>query len=310
MYQLRIAHRLQLLLATRLKVGWVLVLAFGIAALLWATTSLWQSKTARALTQADIDAAVLHTLVTQELPSRTARAAAIIAPSVVHVLNIAEDEADTVTAQKPTEKKYDKKNDKKAPPPRANSSSPSADNDADLPRSGLGSGVVISEDGKILTNWHVVQGAKKIIVTFADGSRSPAILIGAQPENDLAILKAQTLPDDLQPATMGASSALRPGDEVVAVGFPFGIGPSVSAGVVSGLNRHFKSEGKILMKGLIQADAAANPGNSGGPLVNMQGEVVGIVTAILNPTQSRTFIGIVFAATIESAGAALGVPPF
>ena len=109
---------------------------------------------------------------------------------------------------------------------------------------------------------------------------------------------------------MGSSSSLQPGDEVVAVGFPFGIGPSVSAGVVSGLNRQFRSQSNSMMRGLIQADAAANPGNSGGPLVNMQGEVVGIVTAILNPTQSRTFIGILFAATIESAATGLGVPPF
>jgi S1-C subfamily serine protease len=101
-----------------------------------------------------------------------------------------------------------------------------------------------------------------------------------------------------------------PGDEVVAVGFPFGIGPSVSAGVISGMNREFRNEGASVLRGLIQFDAAANPGNSGGPLVNMSGEVIGVVTAILNPTSARTFIGIAFAATIESAGTALGVPPF
>jgi S1-C subfamily serine protease len=135
-------------------------------------------------------------------------------------------------------------------------------------------------------------------------------VIAVQPHNDLAVIKASRLPDDLQPATLGSSQNLQPGDEVVAVGFPFGIGPSVSAGVVSGLNRQFGSESKTMMRGLIQADAAANPGNSGGPLINMAGEVVGIVTAILNPTADRTFIGIVFAATIESAGSSLGIPPF
>ena len=107
------------------------------------------------------------------------------------------------------------------------------------------------------------------------------MVISTMPENDLAVIKPQKIPDDLQPATMGSSSNLLPGDEVVAVGFPFGIGPSVSAGVVSGLNRSFKPEGQMAMKGLIQFDAAANPGNSGGPLVNLSGEVVGIVTAIL-----------------------------
>jgi S1-C subfamily serine protease len=110
---------------------------------------------------------------------------------------------------------------------------------------------------------------------------------------------------------LGSSQQLHAGDGVVAVGFPFGIGQSVSSGVVSGLNRQFKSpDGKQVLTGLIQFDAAANPGNSGGPLVNMSGEVVGIVTAILNPTSARTFIGIGFATTIESAGNAVGLPPF
>ena len=102
-----------------------------------------------------------------------------------------------------------------------------------------------------------------------------------------------------------------PGMEVVAVGFPFGIGPSVSSGVVSGLDRQFVSpDRKQKLEKLIQFDAAANPGNSGGPLINMNGEVVGIVTAILNPNPSGTFLGIGFAITIESAGMALGSSPF
>jgi S1-C subfamily serine protease len=95
------------------------------------------------------------------------------------------------------------------------------------------------------------------------------------------------------------------------VGFPFGIGPSVSAGVISGMNREFQSpEGQRLLTRLIQFDAAANPGSSGGPLVTMDGTVVGIVTAILNPTEARTFLGIGFAVTIEAAGGAVGIPPF
>lgn len=289
-------------LSKRSKFWWGLCAAVVTCATLLSTANWWHQPTARVLTQADIDAAVLHTLSTKDLPSRTAKAAAIIAPSVVHVLNLAFDD-DEMEEQKAKDKKQPAKGKEK-------SKDKKTEDESELPRSGIGSGVVISEDGKILTNWHVVQGAKKIIVTFADGTRSPALVVGAQPENDLAVLKATKLPDDLQPATMGNSNALQPGEEVVAVGFPFGIGPSVSSGVVSGLNRHFKSEGNSLIKGLIQADAAANPGNSGGPLINMQGEVVGIITAILNPTQSRTFIGIVFATTIESAGTALGIPPF
>lgn len=229
-----------------------------------------------ALTQHDINAAVLHTLATQDLPSRGARAAQIILPSVVRVRGSNPD---------PKDGSKDKAH-------------------------GVGSGVVISEDGVIMTNLHVVQGALKLVVTFSDGFESEAEVIAIQPHNDLAVIKARKLPDDLQPATLAGSGNLLPGDDVVAVGFPFGIGPSVSAGVVSGLNRAFQGEGKVPMTGLIQFDAAANPGNSGGPLVNMAGEVVGIVTAILNPTPARTFIGIGFAATIESAGTAVGLPPF
>ena len=123
--------------------------------------------------------------------------------------------------------------------------------------------------------------------------------------------KEMKIPDDLQAATLRSTADLMPGDQVAAVGFPFGIGPSVSAGVVSGLKRGFRSpEGKQELSNLIQFDAAANPGNSGGPLVTMDGEVVGIVTAILNPTPARTFIGIGFAVPIENAAAAAGLPPF
>jgi S1-C subfamily serine protease len=253
----------------------LLLCALLSATLTWALTR--QVGAPQRLTQDDINAAVLHTLNTQELPSRTARAAQLIAPSVVRVNTQDEDQ----------------KNPK-----------------GEMQNTGVGSGVVISEEGVILTNLHVVQGAKRIQVTFADGTESEALVIGVQPENDLAVIKAKRLPDDLQPATLGSSQNLQPGDEVVAVGFPFGIGPSVSAGVVSGLNRSFGSEDKTMMRGLIQADAAANPGNSGGPLINMAGEVVGIVTAILNPTSARTFIGIVFAAPIESAGGGMGMSPF
>ena len=268
------SHITQLL--QRLPVWAALLLcALLSATLTWALTR--QAAAPQRLTQDDINAAVLHTLNTQELPSRAARAAQLIAPSVVRVHT--QDE--------------DKKNPK-----------------GDMQNTGVGSGVVISEEGVILTNLHVVQGAQRIMVTFADGTESEAQVIGVQPENDLAVIKAKRLPDDLQPATLGSSQNLQPGDEVVAVGFPFGIGPSVSAGVVSGLNRSFGSEDKTMMRGLIQADAAANPGNSGGPLINMAGEVVGIVTAILNPTSARTFIGIVFAATIESAGGGMGMSPF
>jgi S1-C subfamily serine protease len=176
---------------------------------------------------------------------------------------------------------------------------------------GVGTGVVIIDNGTILTNLHVVSGAKKIRVTFFDGSESDAMVLSTQPENDLAVLRAKTIPDDLEAATMRSTADLASGDHVLAVGFPFGIGPSASAGVVSGLKRQFRSpDGQQMLTNLIQFDAAANPGNSGGPLVTMDGEVVGIVTAILNPNRQRVFIGIGFAVPIENAAAAAGMPPF
>jgi S1-C subfamily serine protease len=226
-------------------------------------------------TQDDIDAAVLHTLENQTLPSRPAKAAASVLPSVVRVRGYVDDGG------------------------------------GELMEAATGSGVVIVDQGIILTNLHVVQGAEKVTVTFFDGLESEAAVAGVQPENDLAVVKAKTIPDDLAAATLGTTQRLKLGDEVVAVGFPFGIGPSVSAGVVSGLNREFRSpEGQRMLTKLIQFDAAANPGSSGGPLVTMEGEVVGIVTAIFSPNEARTFVGIGFAVTIEAAGNAVGLPPF
>ena len=183
-----------------------------------------------------------------------------------------------------------------------------AEGKADVQR---GTGVVIIESGIILTNLHVVRGARRVHVTFADGTDSEAEIIGQRAEHDLAVLQAKTLPDDIMPATMRSTSGLRPGDEVVAVGFPFGIGPSASAGVISGLKRDYVSpEGKQTLTNLIQFDAAVNPGNSGGPLVTLDGEVVGIVTGLLNPTEQRVFIGIGFAVPIENAASAVGLSPF
>jgi serine protease DegQ len=230
----------------------------------------------RQITQQDIDAAVLHTLDSNVLPSAAAKAFEIVQQSVVRVRRL--------------EHLKDEEDDRIR---------------------GVGSGVVIVDKGVILTNLHVVNGAEHIQVVFADGTESDATVIGLQPENDLAVLQAKTIPDDLVPATLRSTRDLAMGDEVIAVGFPFGIGPSVSAGVVSGLRREYRSpEGKRLLTNLIQFDAAANPGNSGGPLATMDGEVVGIVTAILNPGDQGVFIGIGFAVPIENAAAAVGVSPF
>jgi len=257
---------------------------------------------AKALTQKDIDAAVLRTLQTTTLPSPAAKAADIVRPSVVRVVGYGPEKA---TPEAKTQKRG--RNMAKGKPPEA----PADGGTPGEVERGVGTGVVIVDKGVILTNLHVVAGAEKIKVTFADGLEAIAVITGVQPENDLAVLQAQKIPDDLIPAVMRSTADLRSGDQVAAVGFPFGIGPSVSAGVVSGLKRSFRSpEGKQELGNLIQFDAAANPGNSGGPLINMDGEVLGIVTAILNPTQQRTFIGIGFAVPIENAASAAGSPPF
>ena len=148
-------------------------------------------------------------------------------------------------------------------------------------------------------------------MVFLDGTESDVDVLNVQPENDLAILRARTLPDDLHPATLRTTRGLQTGDEVLAVGFPFGIGPTATYGVVSGLRReHYSEEGQRNLIDLIQFDAAANPGNSGGPLVTREGDVVGIVTSIFNPTDKGFFVGIAFAVPIENAAAAAGVSPF
>jgi S1-C subfamily serine protease len=230
----------------------------------------------RVITQKDIDAAVLKTLETKPLPSRAAQAYELIKGAVVRVRGLGAE----------------------------------GDADKDVERS-VGTGVVILDNGTILTNLHVVSGAKRLSVIFSDGLESEATIVGARAEHDLAVIRAKTVPDDLTPATLRSTADLRLGDEVVAAGFPFGIGPSVSFGVISGLRREYQSpEGKRLLTNLIQFDAAANPGSSGGPLFTTDGEVVGIVTGILNPNKEAVFIGIGFAVPIENAASAVGVSPF
>jgi S1-C subfamily serine protease len=176
---------------------------------------------------------------------------------------------------------------------------------------GLGSGVVIDDSGDILTSLHVVVDASEIQVTFADGTQSQAQVIVKQPENDIAVLHAAQLPSQLAPAVLGNPGALRVGDEAYVVGNPFGLYSSMSAGVISGFGRSFQPpNGKQRLEGLIQIDAAVNPGNSGGPLLNRYGQVVGIVTGIVNPTDQNVFIGIGFAVPINVATSGFGSPPY
>ena len=276
--------------------------------LLVAGLALNASNTPRApsLTMAQIDGAMRKSIEEKPLASPVSAAYDAILPSVVRVVGLMTEGDDGSDRDEP---KAPSKDDKTA------KAGAKDDKEAAQVRTpverGVGTGVVIIDNGTILTNLHVVSGAKRIKVTFMDGTESDAVVLSTQPNNDLAVLRAKTIPDDLSAATLRSTADLAPGDQVLAVGFPFGIGPSASSGIVSGLKREFRSpEGRQTMTNLIQFDAAANPGNSGGPLVTMDGEVVGIVTAILNPSSQRTFIGIGFAVPIENAAAAVGMPPF
>lgn len=174
---------------------------------------------------------------------------------------------------------------------------------------GLGSGVIVSDAGEILTALHVVQDADTIEVTFADGTQTTAQIAAAQPEIDIAVLAPAQLPSILIPATLGSPGAI--GDEAYVVGNPFGLYGSMSSGVISGFERSFTDpETGRSLSGLIQFDTAVNPGNSGGPLLNRAGQVTGIVTSLLNPTKQDVFIGIGFAVPIRAAGGAAGLPPY
>jgi S1-C subfamily serine protease len=215
--------RIRLALARRER--WLMLAAGALIALGIVYGNNVLHPAAKMLTQEDIDGAVMHTIETKTLPSQAARAYDAIRGSVVRV------------------REFER-----------------AEGDAEDTESGVGTGVVIVDKGIILTNLHVVSTAKRVGVVFADGTESEATIIATQPENDLAVLQAKTIPDDLPAATLRSTRDLALGDEVVAVGFPFGIGPSVTSGVVSGLRREYRSpEGKRLLTNLIQFDAAANP---------------------------------------------------
>jgi S1-C subfamily serine protease len=176
---------------------------------------------------------------------------------------------------------------------------------------GLGSGVVVSLEGDILTSLHVIDGATEIKLTFADGTTSGAEVVARQPENDIAVLRATRPPADLVPAVLGNPAAVRQGSEAYAMGSPFGLYGSMSVGVISGLDRSFQMPGSDqVLTGLIQIDAAVNPGNSGGALTDREGHVIGIVTALINPTDDDVFIGIGLAVPIDVAGGAAGLPPY
>ncbi|MEK7247840.1 MAG: trypsin-like peptidase domain-containing protein [Chloroflexota bacterium] len=172
--------------------------------------------------------------------------------------------------------------------------------------SGTGTGIVLDEEGHILTNNHVIDSADEISVLFDDGDTATATVAGTDTQNDLAVIKIDPAEHDLSPATLGDSSDLRVGDSVLALGNPFNLEGSLTQGIVSGLNRAY-SEGASTrpIRGMIQTDAAINPGNSGGPLINCYGDVVGVNTLLENPTGDTVNVGVGFAVAVNTVKAEL-----
>ncbi len=168
-----------------------------------------------------------------------------------------------------------------------------------FPTQGSGSGSIIDTKGHHLTNHHVVANAQKLEVTLSDGSKWPARWVGSDPDNDLAVIKIDAPGEKLKVIPMGDSKNLRIGQKVLAIGNPFGFERTLTTGVISSLGRTIRSESGTLIEDVIQTDAAINPGNSGGPLLNSDGEIIGINTAIISPSGGN--VGIGFAIPVNTA---------
>jgi S1-C subfamily serine protease len=167
-----------------------------------------------------------------------------------------------------------------------------------VPQEGGGSGIVFDKEGHIITNFHVIEDADELFVTFPDETAVPATVVGADPSNDLAVLSVDVAPEMLFPIPLGESAGLRVGQFVVAIGNPFGFERTLTVGVVSALGRVIESPDDRFIGEIIQTDAAINPGNSGGPLLDLSGKVVGVNTAIFSP--SRASAGIGFAVPVDT----------
>jgi S1-C subfamily serine protease len=168
-----------------------------------------------------------------------------------------------------------------------------------IPRQGAGSGSVIDARGYILTNHHVIEDARKLEVTLANGKKYNAKLVGADPDTDVAVIKIDARREDLVLIPMGSSDNLKVGQKVIAIGNPFGLGQTLTTGVISSIGRTIRSSGGTQVEDVIQTDASINPGNSGGPLIDSSGKMIGINTAIFSPTGAS--VGIGFAIPIDVA---------
>jgi putative serine protease PepD len=168
-----------------------------------------------------------------------------------------------------------------------------------IPREGAGSGSIIDTAGHILTNHHVIRDSTKLEVTLSDGSKWPARFVGADPDNDLAVIQVDAPKEKLTVITVGDSSELQIGQKVLAIGNPFGLGQTLTTGIISSLGRSIRSEAGTMIEDVIQTDAAINPGNSGGPLLDSKGKIIGINSAIISPTGAS--VGIGFAIPVNTA---------
>jgi serine protease DegQ len=282
------------------RLGRLAPFAGGVVAALVAVAT-WSAAfpPAKPLTQAQVKSAIASALASvTPPPAFSERAWAAVAPSVVVIQAAGPAKSGASPAAGASAS---------ASPPAAASTAPGPS----APHSiALGSGVIVDDQGRIMTALHVVDGATTIKVTFIDGSTSDAVISEAHPELDLALLQPLSIPSAAQPATLGNPASLRIGSEVYAVGSPFGLSDSMSAGVVSALDRSFTADNGTKLSGLIQIDAAVNPGTSGGPLVNRDGQVVGIVDALVNPTNQDVFVGVGLAVPIDVAGGAAGLPQY
>ncbi len=160
-----------------------------------------------------------------------------------------------------------------------------------VPQEGTGSGFVLDKGGHIITNYHVIEGASEIDVTFSDETIVTARVVGTDPSVDLAVLQVEMPPEKLVPVELGESSNLKPGQLAIAIGNPFGLERTVTTGVISAVNRSLQARNGRLIWGVIQTDAAINPGNSGGPLLDSQGRVIGVNTAIFSPSGGSVGVG-------------------
>ena len=173
-----------------------------------------------------------------------------------------------------------------------------------VPQGGTGSGSILDQQGNVLTNYHVIKGAARLIVTLYDGQNFEAQPVGVDPENDLAVVRFNPAGRQLNPVPLGVSRDLLVGQKVIALGNPFGLQRTLTVGVVSSLHRPLQTPEGFLMRDLIQTDAAINPGNSGGPLLDVRGTMVGISTLILSPAGGN--IGIGFAVPVDTARRVVG----